>query len=333
MIRIGVDIGRSLVKIARPDPATGTPRTDGFPPAMVDGWQETIAPLGGLADRDAPVMGRIGSWRFTVSPYGEMVRTDVSPRKVGRRTGALLLAAAARVLAETDGNGPVRIVTGLPVRYASVDAQALIETVGELLREGVEFRVGGKTVRLGTVDIAVIAEGDGLLVEYARLSGPPALAAVVDIGYVTTNVVTYTGYTRSGFRTIPLGGYHVFERYVREFLEPRWGPFPLETPHLVAEQWAASGRAAVWSPARGGPSEEEARAALAEAVDAVRSALLDEVLVALPIGAGQTVPLILGGGGVDLFRIAGDFPTAWVPPAPRFAQARGYLRVAEELEP
>jgi hypothetical protein len=332
-MHVAVDIGRSAVKYAV--------RTDGgvhygaFLPCFAHGWPDAIPHT--AADAAPLIRGRVGDLRFHISPFGEVVEIDVSPRKVSRPTALLLLAAAARAREETGAqpDGPIHVVTGLPVAFAQNDAPVLVQTLRSLLETGVEIftRDDRPPVRLTIrdIDLDIVAEGDGIYIDHIHRTtdSASATAAVVDIGYTTTHVIHYEAFRRLSFRTIPIGARQVFELLFHHHLAP-WGPWDDGLIHTAAEDLARLGR--IRLPVRlvyHNPDDETVARALREATETVWNRLHHAILSALPLGGAHTV--IVAGGGAALFGVRERWPAVHVPPDPRWAQTRGYLALAEEL--
>jgi len=330
---VGVDIGRSAVKYAVRT-AAGI-RYGAFLPRFGHGWPDAIPHATGDA---APLIrGRVGDLRFHISPFGKVVEIDVSPRKVSRPIALLLLAAVARAREEAsvEPGGPTHVVTGLPVAFAQNDAPVLDQTIQDLLETGVEIftRDDRPPIRLTVrdIDLDIVAEGDGIYVDYIRRAPEAASAtvAVVDIGYITTHVIHYEAFRRLSFRTIPIGARQVFELLFHHHLAP-WGPWDDDQIHVAAEDLARLGR--IRLPVRlvyPNPDDETVAHALREATETVWNRLHHAILSALPLGGAHTV--IVAGEDAALFGVRERWPAAHVPPDPRWAQTRGYLALAEEL--
>jgi len=324
-LAVGVDIGRSQVKVAWGAGPEGPVRTRAFVPILRAGWLERVAG----AEVPEALRLRVGDELYEVAP-GEGSAVEQSPRKRGRLTALLLLAGVGRAMAEA-GAREAWAVTGLPAAFATADAEVLKQEVRAALEAGVECWVGARAVRLSreAVRVAFVAEGDGILADF--LSGGPARPGpvlVLDFGHATTNLVVYEGYARQRVRTLPVGGLRVYRRFLDEYLVPRWGPFDRDVEQQIMYGLADRGRIPHVALFEGPPPEEEVRSVLGRyAAEVWRTELRPQVVDSL---SGQVyVEHVVGaGGGVHLFPVREDYPGAYVPAEPRFAQVRGYMHLA-----
>lgn len=327
MIPVGIDIGRSAIKICAPGLRrllpTGLARVEPGGPA-----------LPGRADhalRVAVADPRGATWALTDAPGAAF---DLSEHKTGELT-ALTLLAAAGVAREALG-APILAVTGVPPALAREDARRLGEVVRTLLREGLEATVQDRTVRLTEADvrIAVYYEGDGIYQDFVSALGAdaPRWVAVVDFGHVTTSVVEYVDGERLESRivSIPAGGHDVYQALRRELALRFNLPIPdyAAVARLIrAVEEDAPPRA--W----GGPAPEEIHGLIAETAARVWQ---DRIRPELESALGRTrliaEALVAAGGGARLFPVREALgPRAHIPDDPRFAQARGYAALAALL--
>ncbi len=322
---VGIDVGRSQVKVAWGTGPEGPVRTRGFVPVLHPGWLDRVT------GTEAPevLRLRVGGDFYEVAP-GEGSVVELSPRKRSRLTALLLLAGVGQAMAEAEAREAC-VVTGLPAAWAKTDAEALRREVQAALAAGVEVWVGPRAVPLSrdAMRLAFVAEGDGILMEFLS-SGPtrPGPTLVLDFGHATTNLVVYDGYARQRVRTLPVGGLRVYRRFFAEYLNPRWGPFDRDVEQQVIDGLATQGRIPHVGPFESPPPKGEVQAALDRYAAEVWQTELRPQIVDNLSGGLYVENVVSAGGGVHLFPVREAYPDAHVLAEPRFAQVRGYMRLA-----
>jgi len=320
---IGVDIGRSAIKVATGD------RKILLPTGLVPGWMTHM----GHPDEDSTPLIEAGGRRFTLLD-APSARYDLSEHKTGEITALALLAAVGAVLADAPAEpSHVLVVTGVPPALAAVDAPRLGETVARLLAEGVTVRRNDREVRLDPdrLTLWIFYEGDGIYHDYIAAHGSaPRRTFVVDLGHVITSVVPYIDGKRQEARAMSLstGGLEVYLRLQREIPNRYDLPIPDYTDVFYIVQDVLEDRPDAGI--RGGPDAAELRRLSAETAAAVWHDTLYPRLVAALGPIRSTDTLIVAGGGVALFPVRETLPHVYIPDDPRFAQARGYAAIAQK---
>jgi len=313
-MRIGVDVGRSAVKVY------GDGVREVLPSGLVPGWPTRMA--GEEAD---DILIEFEGERYVLSDDPGAVY-ELTERKVSTETALVLLAAVA-VAASGTGEPDFWVTTGLPAAYAPVDARTLARRLQAIQEAAAcRFIVRGREVAFRVRRIDFVREGDGLLHDYlSHAAQRPDQTVVVDIGHVTTNVNVYRGTRAVQVATLRTGGAEVYRRLAVEL--------PLRDPRLHTLDESAVRRIVRafergQSPVVRGLDIDVPRTIREVAAAVWRQAILPQ-LDTYVVTARLADVVIVGGGGVCLFPV--DLEGAHIPADPRMAQARGYHAIACRL--
>lgn len=247
----------------------------------------------------------------------------------------VLLATAAALLADAK-LGPVHLATGLPLRYYAAQKDRFKQVL-EAMEAEVQFLSGPRKGQARLVKfsrITVFPQAAGAV--YAALlndgqGGPKkgAMVALVDIGYKTTDFIAFEIGERLRVRedlsgTIETGISDV-HRAVQMALV---GITKAEVDPAEVETAIKGG--AIWY---GGNMYDVAKIA-EEARHEVARAIKDRVTLAWGPKAKYFAAVYLAGGGAEELKphLADYHPAQVIVPEAQFANALGFLKVAEMLE-
>jgi plasmid segregation protein ParM len=233
----------------------------------------------------------------------------------------LLILTAARLLGARTG---ATLVVGLPVAYYRTQKDVLCRHLEALHADVSVDGLPFERVSFGKVIVYPQGAGALLMVSDLPKSG---LVCLVDVGYKTTDYVTVEMKGDKGVPvsslcgSVEVGAHRVTEAVAAEF-EVRTGA-PLDA--TLAEGVVADGKARF----RGKEVD------LADVVEAARRdtarAIADRVLAALgPKGDFAARFYLAGGGVLALPELREMFPAAEVLPDPQWANAEGFLKLAQE---
>lgn len=255
-------------------------------------------------------------------------RELISPRSRERdpvMTRALAGAALHRL--GLDGAEPVKLVTGLPVRWFRQDQ----DTFKKLLKGAQRLTVNGTPVTYQIEDVIVMPEAygtlyrvlldaNGVLVDKGNIRDQKV--AILDIGTYTTNLVLVdqTRYIEYGSRSETVGmaaAYELIQRKLAELPDGR------EVDFREAEQIARTWKLQV----RG--EERDVQVIVADALISIVRTILSHVSTLWGGGADLTVVLVTGGGGEILLPyIQQRYAHARLVTDAQMANAEGFYRYA-----
>jgi len=335
MFKLGVDLGYGYTKAV-----SETGKRVLFPSLVGSGRPRYLggvfgpAQEGAVDDLDVMIDGR----EYFVGDLARRESRDASRAfeqdKAAHPNTKVLLATASALLADAK-LGPVHLVTGLPLRYYAGQKERFKEILEGMSAE-VQFLSGprkGQSRRVKFDRVTVFPQAAGAV--YAALlngqAGPKkgAMVALIDIGYKTTDFIVFEVQERLRVREDLSGTIEAGVSDVHRAVQVNLAAVTkAELDPAEVESAIRSG--AIWY----GGEMYDVAAMAEEARREVARAVKDRVTLAWGPKANYLAQVYLAGGGAEELKdhLKDLHPAQALVPEAQFANAVGFLRVAEMLE-
>jgi len=334
MFKVGLDLGYGYVKGVNEEG-----RAVAFPSLVGDGYSRPLAGLFGSGTHDSTgnlhvvLSDHRGSREFFVGELARREGLNVSRAfdedKITHPNTEVLLATAASLLS-SDGAGPMHLVTGLPLEQYVHKRDALKEMLGRF-NVSVRHKDSGPSKRVTFAKATIFPQAAGAIYyavwdERHKYLVKGSYLGLVDVGFKTTDFIVFLMEDRLVLRedlsgTIPVGMSQL-QIAADKLFSAKTGT-KLDITELM--RLVESGR--LMFKGRELDFSTEIEDAKREISRSIKDRL--KIVWGNKINFFHAV-FLAGGGAVALEHLlSGLHPTTTVVKDARFANARGFLKVAE----